>query len=461
MATYYIDPVDGSDSYSAAQAQSTSTPWRTWAKAVASGSWAAGNAFRQKRGTETSETPTFQGGGSSETARVTIGAYGDGPLPCVVGTNMQFGIRWFSGYSYITVQDFAVRDMTGTATAHTGIGGGGGADNNYVIVERCHIRNVGSNGSSDCDGIQLFGQGAIIRDCLIENVADDGIWLRSSAIGPQIYNNRIIGVAQSGRVAGDCIQLDGNSTGFLIENNFLDYISTPKKQIFIVSAATGGSNGRVIGNFMRAPYDASAGTSGVYSDQPNTVVAGNWIEGCQYGVNVQASAMVVQGNVLARSHIGIASNGTGLRANNNTVVDQVHTGIYAPLNDATTHLRNNILLRNTVRGVHSYGSVNKAANCYYGNGTDWATAGGGGAIDSDAIQEDPLLTAWHGLMAGSPCIGAGLYIKGAKHFGGLRLRSPADIGAFRYEVERSIDSDRSVDALRSESERSVDLARSV
>ena len=76
MATYYIDPDLGSDSYTAAQAQNVATPWRTWAKAGASGNWSAGNSFLQKAGTTTTETPTFQGGGSSEAARRDAGTRG-------------------------------------------------------------------------------------------------------------------------------------------------------------------------------------------------------------------------------------------------------------------------------------------------------------------------------------------------------------------------------------------------
>lgn len=159
MATYHIDPTDGSDTYSAAQAQSTATPWRTWAKAVASGSWTAGNSFLQKRGTACNETPTFQAGGSADAARITIGAYGDGPKPLIIGDGLQFGVRWFSGHSYLTVQNFRIEGINGS-TARRGIGGGGGADNDYVIVEDCEIDGVESDGANDCDGIWLKGQGA-------------------------------------------------------------------------------------------------------------------------------------------------------------------------------------------------------------------------------------------------------------------------------------------------------------
>lgn len=89
--------------------------------------------------------------------------------------------------------------------------------------------------------------------------------------------------------------------------------------------------------------------------------------------------------------------------------------------------------RGKERGLHSYGSVNKATNCYYDNATDWVTAGGGGAIEGDAVLSDPLLDASYRPTATSPVIGAGVYIPGAKHFGGVPMNAGApDIGAHRY-----------------------------
>jgi hypothetical protein len=53
------------------------------------------------------------------------------------------------------------------------------------------------------------------------------------------------------------------------------------------------------------------------------------------------------------------------------------------------------------------------------------------------VSADPLLDSSYRPLPGSPCIGAGVYIPGAKHHGGhsMSVVSP-DIGAMRYFAER-------------------------
>lgn len=63
-------------------------------------------------------------------------------------------------------------------------------------------------------------------------------------------------------------------------------------------------------------------------------------------------------------------------------------------------------------------------------------------LDTDSMNDDPLLDREYRLKTGSPCIGAGIYIKGARHFGGKRLGSPADIGAHRHFTRSTTSSRR-------------------
>lgn len=57
--------------------------------------------------------------------------------------------------------------------------------------------------------------------------------------------------------------------------------------------------------------------------------------------------------------------------------------------------------------------------------------------DGDNIQDDPLLDASYRPMAGSPCIGAGVYVPGAKYFNGVDIGQNPDIGARRYVAHRT------------------------
>lgn len=60
-------------------------------------------------------------------------------------------------------------------------------------------------------------------------------------------------------------------------------------------------------------------------------------------------------------------------------------------------------------------------------------------IGANSITSDPLLDASYRPRAGSPVIGAGIYIPGAKHMGGMPMNaSSPDIGAYRYHPERRL-----------------------
>lgn len=59
--------------------------------------------------------------------------------------------------------------------------------------------------------------------------------------------------------------------------------------------------------------------------------------------------------------------------------------------------------------------------------------------ETNTIITDPLLDASYRPLAGSPCIGAGVYIPGAKHMGGMPMNaSSPDIGAYRYHPARNL-----------------------
>jgi len=67
-----------------------------------------------------------------------------------------------------------------------------------------------------------------------------------------------------------------------------------------------------------------------------------------------------------------------------------------------------------------------AANVYLG-------AGQSVVVGANSQTTDPLLDNDYRPRPGSPCIGAGVVVPGARHFGGKRLRSRPDIGAFQYQ----------------------------
>ncbi len=82
--TYYVSQSTGSDSYTAAQAQNPTTPWKTIAKVNAQ-TFLPGDSILFKRGDIwNNETITVSSSGNS-TAPITYGAYGSGNQPLISG----------------------------------------------------------------------------------------------------------------------------------------------------------------------------------------------------------------------------------------------------------------------------------------------------------------------------------------------------------------------------------------
>jgi hypothetical protein len=171
----------------------------------------------------------------------------------------------------------------------------------------------------------------------------------------------------------------------------------------------------------------------------DVAVWGNIVTGGYYGIfagvtaNGSGDRMSVFGNLVMDAAYGITqgSNNTGAKFYNNTVANCSVYGIYADT-DTSFVAQNNILLNNAIGMGHENGATENY-NCFYGNGTNKNSLGGGAiSRGAQSITSDPLLDASYRLLAASPCRGAGTYIAGVRHYGGKRLRSVPDIGAYRY-----------------------------
>lgn len=157
--------------------------------------------------------------------------------------------------------------------------------------------------------------------------------------------------------------------------------------------------------------------------------------GCGIMVLDGVSATVASGNVVdgALSGMYIGDPGIGQAATlvNNTFVNLTVAGVIL----GSTSDPSNVVVENNIfdgdgYSVQDLGSsswVNENYNCFHGfTGTSNHTLG------AQSFTTDPLLDASYRLSALSPCIGAGVYIPGAKHFGGVPMNAGApDIGAHR------------------------------
>ena len=120
----------------------------------------------------------------------------------------------------------------------------------------------------------------------------------------------------------------------------------------------------------------------------------------------------------------------------------------------TVDVRNNIIWDQRAGG-NSYGAAILTPQVAYTGTFDRNVLRGfpangaaefGGTVPTvtNSINSDPLLTSDYRLTASSPCRGAGVYIPGARHMGGKKLRSTPDIGAYPYLAPRALADERSV-----------------
>jgi hypothetical protein len=94
-------------------------------------------------------------------------------------------------------------------------------------------------------------------------------------------------------------------------------------------------------------------------------------------------------------------------------------------------------------------------------GSDTAYSGISQGANS-TVDEDPLLDASYRPSSSSPCIDAGTYIPGARHYGGKRMSvvSPT-IGAHGYWAAREVASRSLRESVTIDETRSVALTRAV
>jgi hypothetical protein len=97
MATYYIDPIDGSDSNAGT---SEGAPWATIGKITTASAWVAGNTFLLRRGRTFTEAMIFGGNGAAGNP-ITVSYYGTAtdPLPKIRPSTANDGAIQFNGYS--------------------------------------------------------------------------------------------------------------------------------------------------------------------------------------------------------------------------------------------------------------------------------------------------------------------------------------------------------------------------
>lgn len=195
----------------------------------------------------------------------------------------------------------------------------------------------------------------------------------------------------------------------------------------------GAVNCAAWGNKFRRIVGSAAVNSGcgiMVLDATGVVVTGNDIADCKWGI-----------------HLGAAGGGQGCSIVFNTITGCADGAVYAV---STADLDNCDVKYNIFTGdgysVYDLTAVSWSGedyNCMHG----FSDGASSHTLGENDITDDPLLDAANRLTENSPCRSAGIYIPGARHFGGKRLRSVPDMGAHRY-FARSTTSSRGTTLTR-------------
>lgn len=371
-----------------------------------------------------------------------------------------------------------------------------------TTVRESWVMGAGTSGATVYD----YGDGALpIFDC--EGVRNTGI-LCDARSAVELFNLEFrnqnaaapaAGLQISGSTGGRCyvhdcvfrsnrigIHINNSPANRIIQNTF--YCGHPDYLTYSYGVRVNGASSIANSISLNRAY-GSAIHDHVASIQaygaPNTAIIANEVDGAMsdaISVFIGADGSSVIGNLvygsLLKDAIAIEDSDAPMVCNNTVwhpgdlanhsgpclkIGDNFGSGT-APINAV---VRNNLLVavNRLPMALDPLGS-----GAVFSNNLYWKLRGDGGAIvnyddgggivslnfanwlleglDSNSLNQDPLLDASYRPMAGSPCVGAAVYIKGAKHMGGLRLRSPADIGAYRYAPELQTIATRSTVASR-------------
>ena len=448
MATFYIDPsaaVNGAGTFA--------SPFNTWASVT----WAAGNVYLQKAGTtQAGYRIQVTAGGTSAANRVIVGSYdpvtglrttGGKQRAILNGAGTAQTIRVNQGVNWVWIDNFEVcgTDGVGGSSARAiYIGNGPTLPSNDIEVSNCYVHDVNGDAFADnvdSNGIQAFGDRVVIRNCVVERIPADGIWLQGSDY--KIIDNVIRTVSMKG-IQGDCIQTNGdaslrNDRGY-IARNYLDHSNKNSKQV-IISGGVNYSSGTIIErNYcILAPYDGVIGTSCIFVEASGSIVRRNYCQGGYFGIysSTSGTGVTAHSNVCVSNQRGVATDTSGIKILSNTIIGAALQGVEAG-SDVTAVVRNNLLM-NCATGVRMHGSASEDYNAFFGNGTNRALAGGTANWGTHDVFTDPLLGAYYRPTAASPLIGAGapLDVFPMLDAAGVQFNRVPTIGAFEYVRPRS------------------------
>ena len=213
-----------------------------------------------KRGNEFNETLNIQASGTSQANRIYITTHpddtGNAPLIDMQNTGNR-GIR-ING-DFITVQNFEITDCVSSGVLFdsdadyitlsnleihdmqaAGVYDYNGCD--YGIIENCKVYNISNRDDNPYDGIQVGGEGWIVRNNIIYNINEDGLELGGT--NAQVYGNDIsrMGYGSLDHTVTHPDAFITGVTGLVFRDNYIH--DTPSQGFYVV--AFNGNSGDLL-----------------------------------------------------------------------------------------------------------------------------------------------------------------------------------------------------------------------
>jgi len=288
MAKIYIDPT-----FNGTSDGSINNPFKSWSEV----SIQSNNEYFQKCGTEITVEQVFM----DNKDNITIGAYGEGERPIIIGNSDSH-----APVSIARSRDIIVKDLNLKGVDKKPVGGvyfrghwnTGGANGERLLVENCEISHC-YNGVR-CLEFSTAIDTVTIRNCHIYDISEDGVFIKMcdnvTVEGCDIHDVNTDfwtqGPTQQ-QAPGDCVQLSGDCDNFKIYNNIMDRRSSGLKFCFIHNSSDAGpqprpfgQSGEIIGNTFYPPYDQegieSAGGAIYLRQGENVLIRDNYFSGEGY-----------------------------------------------------------------------------------------------------------------------------------------------------------------------------------
>jgi PKD repeat protein len=463
---YSTDPVhvDPDNTGDADEDGSIAHPWDSWGDVT----FAAGGIYLQKRGTVASENIRIIASGT-ESAHITIGAYGDGAKPVLDGTGLGDlrGIyigQWNAGdiIGYVDVSDFEIRNFQGygvcTAPNH-------GHSPHHCTFTNLHLHhsqplssgehripgmylwhssddwsdplyNTVTNCHSEYNsehGLKISSGHSLVDSCTTNNNGAHGVScpLEShnvTVIGGTHHDNSSSGVELGGEGSSATnVVCYNNGYGIEINENDNKHVENAacygntSYGIFISCHLAGVLSGIIIDR--TAVHDNSGAGIRLRNGCENVLVKNTAVyNNADYGVFLDQNSDYtgpVSNNIELQYNL-IYNNPTGFRITSTDGVKILNNTFYTNTSDDVSVASSglNVLIQNSILSSIS-GNSTEDHNTFYPT--------------EDPLFADPDSYDFH-LQAGSPCIDVGLDLGMSEDFEGnpVPFGIAPDIGAFEH-----------------------------